>query len=260
MQQIKKYLKYWLKASGLAFQSLTATRGASFMFILGKFIRFFFFIWFLVIIEQRVNQVAGYSLDQLITFFLVFNIFDLFGQIFFRGIYWFRNYIVSGDLDLILTKPLKPFFQVMARHTDFLDIPLFLLVFGYLIYQISQLSQFDIFSFLILSISGILLVLSFHLIVASLGIITTEIDHAIMVYRDLSTMARFPIDIYTEAIRGFLTFIIPIALIFTFPAKALLLLLSPGWIIFSLLFSLLFLFLSLKFWNYSLTQYSSASS
>jgi ABC-2 type transport system permease protein len=73
-------------------------------------------------------------------------------------------------------------------------------------------------------------------------------------------MGRVPIDIYAEFIRAFLTFIIPIALIFTFPAKAIFGLLSPLTIILTLTASFLVYFLSLLFWRYALTQYSSASS
>ena len=98
-KKLKKYSTYWLKAAGLSLQSLISTRPASLMFMAGKFIRFFFFIWFLVVLEDRIQKVAGYTLDQLITFFLVFNLFDLFGQIFFRGIYWFRADVVSGNFD-----------------------------------------------------------------------------------------------------------------------------------------------------------------
>lgn len=257
---MKKYITYWLRAASLSLQSLTATRPASLMFISGKFIRFFFFIWFLMILELRIQKLAGYTLDQLIIFFLVFNLFDLLGQIFFRGIYWFRNYIVSGNFDLNLSKPLNPLFQVMARHTDFLDIPLFMVIIIFLVMKIYEAPVFQLTNFILVSISGFILITAFHILVAALGVITTEVDHAIMVYRDISSMARFPVDIYTNFIRALLTFVIPIAVAFTFPAKALLSLLSPIWIIFSLCFSLFIFWLSIKFWRYALTQYSSASS
>jgi ABC-2 type transport system permease protein len=257
---MKRYIYYWLKAASLSLQSQTATRPASLMFMAGKFIRFFFFIWFLVVLENRIQRVAGYTLDQLIIFYLVFNLFDLFGQFFFRGIYWFRNYIISGNFDLNLSKPLNPLFQVMSHHTDFLDLPLLIVVTLFLVRQILSTSMINLSAFALVSISGMILVVSFHIIIAALGVITTEVDHAIMVYRDLSMMARVPVDIYADALRALLTFVIPIAIVFTFPAKALMALLSPTWIAFSLLFSVIIFWFSLKIWRYALTQYSSASS
>ena len=256
----KKYLIFWFKTSGLSFQAVISTRGASAIFIAGKLIRFFFFIWFLIILEDRIQQVAGYTLSQLILFFLVFNVFDLFGQLFFRGIYWFREDVVSGNFDFNLIKPINPLVQILTVHTDFLDLPLFFIVIAVLGKYIVALPLINLFAFAVVSISGIILVTAFHIFVAALGVITTEVDHTIMIYRDLTTMARFPIDIYTDAIRAILTFVIPIALVFTFPAKALLALLSLKWILFSIIFSLVIFWLSLKLWHYALTQYSSASS
>lgn len=258
--KFKKYIRYWTRSAGLTFQSLTATRPASLMFITAKFIRFFFFIWFLVVLGDRVQKVAGYTLEELITFFLVFNIFDLFGQLFFRGIYWFRSDVVSGKFDFNLAKPMNPLFQVLVRHTDFLDVPLFVVVLIFFIRQIVKFEVANLGAFALVSISGILLITAFHIIVAAVGVITTEVDHSIMVFRDLSLMARVPVDIYTDSVRALLTFVVPIALAFTFPAKALMSLLSPGWIAFSLFFSIAIFWLSLRFWSYALTQYSSASS
>ena len=81
-----------------------------------------------------------------------------------------------------------------------------------------------------------------------------------MVFRDISSMARVPVDIYIDSIRALLTFVIPLAVAFTFPAKALLGLLNPTVIAISFLSSIIFLFASYRLWRFALTKYSSASS
>jgi ABC-2 type transport system permease protein len=73
-------------------------------------------------------------------------------------------------------------------------------------------------------------------------------------------MGRFPTDIYQKGIQAILTFTIPVVVLVTVPAKALMGLLSWQWVIFSFLISGIFLLGSLKFWKYALRQYSSASS
>lgn len=258
--KLRTYWYYWLKSSELTLQSLLSTRLSSIMFIIGKFGRFFLFIWFLWILKDKIQLVAGYSIDQLITFFLIYNFFDLFGQLFYRGIYWFRSEIVSGTFDYRLVKPISSLFQILTRHTDFLDIPLLVLVVIALIKRVSFTHPTSLLIFIFLSLAAIIVLTAIHIIVASIGVITTEVDHTIWIFRDLSAMARVPIDIYVEFIRNILTFIIPIALIFTFPAKAIYGLLSVKVIIFSLLGSLVFYLLSLRFWRFALTKYSSASS
>lgn len=260
VNRFKTYFLYWYKTAGLTLQSLISTRLASLLFLTGKLARFFFFLWFLIILKSRIELISGYNFDQLITFFLVFNFFDLLGQIFFRGIYWFRNDIVSGNFDYKLVKPISPLFQVLTKHTDFLDIPLFVLVTIFLVSRLTTVAITELAIFALLGISSLLLITAIHILVAAVGVITTEVDHSIWIYRDLSLMGRVPVDIYTDFVRALLTFVIPIALIFTIPAKALFGLIAWPIMLIVLIVSLLIYLLTLRFWHYALTQYSSASS
>lgn len=254
------YLKYWWTSALLSVQTAFENRTAALFFLAGKFIRFFLFLGFITLLHSQVQNLKGYSQQDMITFFLVFNLLDLFGQIFFRGIYWFRQQVVSGEFDFRLTKPLSSLFQALTRQTDILDFPLLLLVLFMLIRQPFNLTLSSLIIFCLLLISAIIIITSIHIIVATLGVVTTEVDHTIMIYRDLSSMARFPIDIYTDAIRAILTFVIPIALAFTFPAKALLGLLNFQIALIVTLTSLAIFIICLKLWRLTLKNYSSASS
>ena len=107
---------------------------------------------------------------------------------------------------------------------------------------------------------GFSIALSFHILVLALAVMTTEIDNAIMLYRDVMAMGRMPIDIYRPPLKELLTFIVPVGIAMTFPAKVLLGLLSPSLIIYSGLFALTLFYLAVKSWHYALKKYSSASS
>ena len=213
-----------------------------------------------MVVLGKKGQIAGFNLNQMITFFLIFNLLDILGQLFFRGIYFFRRKVVSGQLDLVLIKPINPLFQSLTARTDFLDLPLLLIIIWMLIRVDINITLPGLFLFFLLFCCGFLVIADIHILVASIGVITTEVDHAIWIYRDLSRLARIPVDIYVGLFRAFLTFIIPIALIFTFPAKALMGILSWQWIIYSLCVSVVLFFVSLRFWRFALTKYSSASS
>src|SRR3990167_11164701 len=130
---LKLYTLYWWKNSALSLQAVLASRLSSILFLIGKFARFGLFIGFLLALKRSITDLAGYSFDQLVVFFLIYNLFDLIGQIFYRGIYWFRYEIISGDFDFRLTKPINPLFQILTSYTDFLDIPLLVLVVTMLI-------------------------------------------------------------------------------------------------------------------------------
>ena len=102
-----------------------------------------------------------------------------------------------------------------------------------------------------------MIAVAFHVFVLGVAVLTTEIDNTIMLYRDIVQMGRIPIDVYKEPLRGLLTFAVPVGIMVTFPAKAIMGILSPLFIILSLLIGIVLMFLSLKFWRFSLRHYSS---
>src|SRR3989344_2000185 len=243
---MKKHFTIWHKTALLSVQSAFTHRLGVIMFSLAKLLRFAMFIGFIFLIHSQVKIVGGYSLNQMIIFFLVFNLLDLYGQIFFRGIYWFRNQVISGEFDFRLVKPASPLFQALTRQTDILDVPLFVITAIYLVTQIPPLPPTELIGAVLMFISSLIIITAIHVIVAGLGVITTEVDHTIMIYRDVAAMARFPIDIYVDSIRALLTFVIPVGLAFTFPAKALLGMLSLQTTLLTALAALLIFYLSLK--------------
>lgn len=257
---MKKYLRIWLKTTALTTQSQLVTRFASIIFILGKFFRFAFFIILLVVALAGKKTILNYNLGQIINFFLIFNLMDILGQLFYRGIYNLRSLVVSGSLDYYLIKPYNPIFSILTRVTDISDLPLLIVVILMLIKLNPNISFYNLILFIVILACGFVVITAIHIIIASIGIITCEVDHAVWIYRDLSLMARAPVDIYIMPIRAFLTFIMPIAVIFTFPAKALLGLLSWQWVVYSILFSIFSFLFSLKLWHFALTKYQSASS
>jgi len=250
--------------AGIAAQSQLLTSKGGILFLIGKVARLVFFFIFLYSVLSGVGSLAGYSREQVILFFLVFNIVDIVIQFLFRGAYVFRPLIISGNYDLDLLKPLPSYFRPLFGWTDILDLitllPLLIFTAWYIFTHQLLASPSSFILFLFLLANSILLGFAFHLLVCSIGVLTTEVDHLIWVYRDLTGMARFPTDIYGKGVRLALTFIIPVVVLITMPAKALLGVLSPAAIIFSFLVGILASYFSLKFWFFSLKKYTSASS
>lgn len=239
---------------------MLSTRLASIFFVAGKLIRFWFFLGFLLVLKTKVTLVAGYTIDQLVVFFLIYNLFDLLGQFLFRGIYWFRQKIVSGDFDFYLVKPLNPLFQVLFSHTDFLDLPLLIVTIIYMFIYLPAVSVVTLFHFCLFAFIAMTVTLAIHIVVAAIGIITTEVDHTIWIFRDLSTVGRMPITAYPQAVQLLFTYLVPIAFISTFPAQTLLGQTPVRLTVIATFFALFVYLLAIKFWHYALKQYSSASS
>lgn len=241
---------------------MLSNKGAFFIFLTGKVIRFFFFVMFLLFFVQGVGGVVGYDTQQMLFIFLTFNLIDVIGQFLFREVYRFRPLLVSGDFDLILAKPTNALFRVLMGGTDVIDlvtIPPLLLAIVFVGARLNP-TPTDIALYILLVINGLIIATAFHIAVIAMGILTMEIDHSIMIFRDMLNLGRFPVEIYRQPLRAVLTFLIPVGIMITLPSRAFMGLASPVGVAASFIVAALSMFVALKFWNRALKSYTSASS
>lgn len=232
----------------------------SVFFLLGKFMRFGTYFLFVFYLLSNTKILAGYNMTQTLIFFLTFNIVDTLSQLLFREVYRFRPLVVNGELDAILIKPYHPFMRVLIGGVDVLDFISVIIYLGMLVFFVSQLhslTALSIFIYLLLIINALIITTAFHIIVLALGIFTTEVDHTILIYRDLTRLGAFPIDIYAEPVKSLLTFVIPIGIMFSFPVKSLMGILSWNFIAISFAFSSILFMFSMYLWNNALKKYQS---
>jgi ABC-2 type transport system permease protein len=260
---VKKSFKIWWFYTANSFQQMSANRLGMGIFLFGKIFRILSFFLFLSLIFFSSKSLGGYTPSQAILFYLIFNLIDTTGQLLFREVYRFRQLLVSGDLDLVLVKPLNPLVRVLLGGADLFDLIVLAILLVILTFYIPAhfFVSWNLFlGFLVLFISSLLISAAFHITILTLGILFISIDHLVMIYRDLTALMRIPADVYAAPLRFLLTFIIPLAIMFTFPAKALMGLVSFQNIILCLLVAVILLSLSYRFWLWSLKSYQSASS
>lgn len=230
------------------------------LYTAGKLIRFIIFFSFVYFLLSKTKFLAGYNLQQMIVFFLTYNVIDTLSQLLFREVYRFRQLVVSGELDTVLVKPYHPFLRILLGGIDFIDafmaVP-YISLLGWFILQTEIISGTELLLYILLCANALIIACGFHILVLALAILTTEVDHTIMMYRDITRFGSFPIDIYKEPIRSIFTFVIPIGVMMSFPAKALFGLLRTEFIIMSFGFGLLFLGLGLLAWDRAVRQYQS---
>lgn len=240
------------------------TRWGGFVFLIGKIVRFLFFFVFIFSVLSRTGSLVGYSKEQVILFFLVFNLVDISTQALFRGVYQFRRLVIEGDYDFDLLRPLPSYFRPIFGWTDILDIitliPLGIYFYLFIIKNNLFVGPSSVLMFVLLFANSLVLGFALHLAVCAVCVLTTEIDHLIWIYRDLTNTGRFPTDIYGKGVRFFLTFGLPVVILMTVPAKALLGLLTWQGVALSIVVTAVFFLLAWKFWRYALLRYSSASS
>lgn len=257
---MNKSFKLFIIYSKLSLKTIFQGKLGVILFTIGKIFRFLFLLLMIYLVFSKTSLVKGYSLNQMIIFYLTFNIIDTIAQILFREVYRFRPQIVSGSFDLILLKPHHPFIRILVGGVDFLDLIMlipYIFITVYFIHNLPDITLLQIASYVLLIINSLFIATAFHIAVLALAILTTEVDHSVMIYRDLTGLGRFPLEIYKEPVRGLFTFFIPVGIMMSFPAKSLLRLLSPPAYFFSFIVSTLLVFFSLKLWSLALKKYQS---
>ena len=258
-----KYFKIIFLYFQISLQSQLANLPIVVMFFVNKLIRYGMFLIFLYFLVSSAGNLGGYTTPQVLFFYLIFNIIDSTVQMLYREVYRFRPMIVSGNLDTVLVKPFPPLLRVLLGGPDFIDLGILLILITLAAYQLIfyiHPSLNNTIVCLVLIFNAFAIATAFHIFVLGLAIITTSVDHMIMVYRDLASLMRVPVDFFSDFLRNLFVFVIPIGVMFTFPAKALYGLLSWQWIVFSLGMGIASMFLALRFWHFALTRYQSASS
>lgn len=260
---LSKYFRVWLKFTSYSVASTFNKKFSLIFFLIAKTLRIIFFFLFLYFILNRTKTLAGYNSNQVLLFLLTYNFIDTLTQLLFREVYRFRYYIVSGSFDLILVKPMSPLFRALLGGADAIDFFILIPLFIALIYIFNVLHIYSFFSilfYILLCLNAFFIAASLHILVLCLGLLTTEVDNTVMLYRDLTRMATVPIDVYQGAFKFLLTYIIPVGIMMAFPAKSALGFLSWPLVLLSFAIGLIFAILSLRAWKYSLKNYSSASS
>jgi len=262
--RLKTYSTIWLMIAKNTLQEAFINRWTNLLFFLGKIARFAMSLVFIFLIRSQVSQVGDYSTDELVIFFLTYVVVDTSAQVLFRGVYLFSHWVRNGDFDFYLAKPINPLFRALTGKPDFNDalfLPVTIIIGIYIVSQLGLIfSSWQILGYLALILNGLLLATALHILVLSMGILTTEVDGVIWLYRDLAKLGQIPVTFYLEIVRLALTFLFPIGIMITVPAQYLIgVKLSVGLPI-VITFSISFFWLSLRTWNWCLKRYSSASS
>jgi ABC-2 type transport system permease protein len=260
--RLKIYWHIWFTIAKYAYEETFLNRWTNALFFIGKAIRFGMALFFLILLHNNIQKFAGYTTDQVMIFFLTYQAIDTLSQVFFRGVYLFSWQVRSGELDFYLSKPINPLFRILTGKPDIIDAVFFLPTTVVSIWLAMQLhihvTLTSALVYALLMINGFLISTAFHILVICLGIVTTEVDNVVMLYRDTMALARFPVDVYAEPLRGILFFLLPIGLMVTVPAQFLLNLTPSSSLVLTLLIGGGFFFLSLWIWKISLKKYTSA--
>lgn len=175
----------------------------------------------------------------------------------------FSDKVRKGELDLILAKPVNSQFMVSLQRASTALLGNLLIALGWLAFSLWNLESFSPMRLLWLVIlipSGVLVLYAFRFMMASLAVVFARAENLQFLWYQIYKLGMRPDSIYVPWLKIILLTFVPVAVIASVPARALLD--PPDVVLFvwSPLLAVLMLWLSSKVWSSCLKRYSSASS
>jgi ABC-2 type transport system permease protein len=174
------------------------------------------------------------------------------------------QHIREGTLDFVLLKPADAQFLVStARFEPFHGLDVFAAV-GLFIYAFVTLGAppplWGVALALVLAVCATLVLYSIWILVVSAAFFVVRLDNLAYLFSSIFDFARWPVTVFRGAMRLFFTVVIPLALLTTFPAQALLGTITPLAAVGSILGSIAFATAARMVWRRAISRYTSASS
>jgi ABC-2 type transport system permease protein len=172
--------------------------------------------------------------------------------------------IRSGAFDYVLLKPVDAQFMISASHYEPWKVFDLLGAIGLIIYAFAQLgrtpSLADVGLGVFMLIAGALAMYSLWLVAASVAFWVVRLDNLNYLLGAIFDTARWPVQVFRGVWRVVFTFVIPVAVMTTFPAMALLHRLDRDTALATVAGVVVMLAVSRLVWRAAIRNYTSASS
>lgn len=218
---------------------------------------------FILVVFGHTQLLSGWNQYEIIFIYGFFLVPYAFFSSFFNIWDFNERYIVKGEMDRILTRPIHSLFQVILERMELES--LFGVITGLVImfYSGSQLgltiNWLDPILFVLFVIGGTLVYAGIFVALASIGFWSDAKTSIMPMMYNIGNYGRYPVDIYNKAIRFVLTWILPFAFVGVYPSAYFLG--KEEWYYFSFLTPLIgfaFFFFSIFLWNEGVKRYRGA--
>jgi ABC-2 type transport system permease protein len=219
----------------------------------------------LSIIFNNTDTLAGWRPGDLIALLGVFRLVNmLMAAIIWPATEKFNTSVRDGSLDYTLLQPANSLFlitfaRIVVWRVWDLALAIILIVVGI---QLSggTLSFTSLVYFLVLVLSGGLIIYSLWVVLIALTFWFVKFDNNVTILQALMDSGRYPVSVYPPWLRLIVTFVIPIAVATTVPLQGLRGELELLQVLGYLSIGALVFWLSTRIWKAGMRQYSGASS
>lgn len=177
---------------------------------------------FIVIVFQHTNLLGDWSKFEVIFVYGFFMIpYGIF-TCFFNLWDFTERYIVKGEMDRVLMRPVHNLVQIMLENID--PSSLFGAAAGAVIMGISgyqlglTVDIFDMFMFVLFTISAVAIYIGIYVSLNALSFYTDAPTGIGPMIWNVQNYGRYPVDIYNKPIKVLLTWILPFAFVGIYPS------------------------------------------
>lgn len=169
----------------------------------------------------------------------------------------------KGNLDLLLTKPTNSQFMISCERVSTALIGNFIIGLSWFLWSLSRLPDFNwlrLFWLLLLIPSSLMILYSVRFIFSAVSLLSEGSSNFQFVWYQVYRLGMRPDSIYFPWMKWILMTILPVSIIVSVPARALLDPIEPWLIMWTLFLAPTTIYCSHLFWKICLKRYSSASS
>ena len=219
----------------------------------------------LSIIFSNTQTLGGWNLGELIALLGVFHLVNaLMTVLIWPNTEKFNQSVRDGTLDYTLLQPANSMFlvtfsrMIIWRVWDILLGAALISIGIQLSGRAATLPQLA--SFLLLSVSGTLILYSLWIVMIAATFWFTKFDNNVTILQALLDTGRYPATVYPFWLRMIITFIVPIAVATTIPLQALRGELTAWQVLLFLAISAASFWVAARVWKAGVKKYSGASS
>lgn len=218
---------------------------------------------FILIVFRHTAALGGWDRDEIIFIYGFFLVpYALFSSFF--NIWDFNErYIVKGEMDRVLTRPVHSLFQIIMERMELES--LFGVITGLVIMGYAAVNQgltfawYDVLIFIVMVIGGAFIYAGIFISIATIGFWSDSRTDIMPMMYNISNYGRYPVNIYNKVIQFVLTWILPFAFVGVYPASYFLNREEwVGYAYFTPVMGILFFGIAIFLWNTGVKKYRGA--
>ncbi|MGC5325808.1 ABC transporter permease [Brevibacillus sp. SYSU BS000544] len=220
---------------------------------------------FILVVFQHVSTLKDWTRDEIIFIYGFFLIpYALFTMFF--GFWDFNErYIIRGEMDRVLTRPVHNLVQICLESIApdrIFGVITGMIIMGYAAVQLDlEFVWYDVLVFIVLVISAVFIYAGVYTAIAAVSFFSDSRTGIAPMIWNIQNYGRYPINVYNNVIQFILKWILPFAFVGFYPSAYFLR--KETWYTYTMLtpvMGIIFFSLGIMIWNWGVKKYRGAGS